>query len=509
MDGLPVHALRLKMIPSDRHLLLNARQALKRLSGPKLDEEGQSVLAAVDIVLNEMMLRRDPIALKDVCERGVDLTQEGLALAPVRGTLPVRLEMVEKSLGAASGTEAYDAAYADISTCLDDLVKVLSPLKGAASYLDRVVDWEAGVYAHRMTELLTPGEVAADPRERFTAETFADYLRKKFPSWTDLDVTAFRCIPGGFSKITIIADVTDSVNGPRSLVIRAEPPLKFMELEGADIRNEFPVIGLAFAAGIPVAEPLWLEEDLQPFGMRFIVSRKVDGRTYGTVKSADEPVPKSAVKDIAETLARLHAVDVTRYADKVNASHLKKWAALSSLPENTRAFIEYWRGQTVLSNIGVSPLVTRGLAWLSANVPPDEGRPVLIHGDIGLHNILIDKGRVTAFLDWEISRIGDPAEEMTNLLSGTGGAMDAAEVMDLYRSAGGSALSEYRLRYFDVYHCVKMAICALSSLRRVEDYPSANITFAVFGLRFMHYVVSKMNALIRLAEQARPPGTGS
>ena len=503
MDGLPVQALRVSMIPSDRHLLLNARQALKRLSGDKLDEEGRAILAAVDISLNEMMLRRDPAALKDVCERGAGLVEEGLALAPVRGTLAVRLDIITKSLGAASGTEAYEAVYAEISTCLDDLVKVLNPQKDAAPYLERVVDWEVGLYAHRMTELLAPGDIAADPRERFTAAAFANYLHAKFPSWTNLEVTAFRRIPGGFSKITIIADVTDRVNGARSLVIRAEPPLKFMELEGADIRNEFPVIGLAFAAGIPVAEPLWLEQDLGPFGMRFVVSRKVEGRTYGTVKSADEPVPKSAVKDIAETLARLHAVDVIRYADKVNASHLKKWAAISSLPGNTRAFIEYWRGQTVLSNIGVSPLITRGLAWLSANVPPDEGRPAFIHGDIGLHNILIDNGRVTAFLDWEISRIGDPAEEMTNLLSGTGGAMDAGEVMEWYRSAGGAALSAYRMRYFDVYHCVKMAICALSSLRRVEDYPSANITFAVFGLRFMHYVVSKMNALIREAESVR------
>ncbi|HKY92672.1 MAG TPA: phosphotransferase, partial [Nevskiaceae bacterium] len=44
-------------------------------------------------------------------------------------------------------------------------------------------------------------------------------------------------------------------------------------------------------------------------------------------------------------------------------------------------------------------------------LPP--GRPHrLVHGDIGFHNLMRRDGRLAAILDWELTHLGDPAEDL-------------------------------------------------------------------------------------------------
>ena len=51
----------------------------------------------------------------------------------------------------------------------------------------------------------------------------------------------------------------------------------------------------------------------------------------------------------------------------------------------------------------VSPSTVPGLAG--------DG-PVLVHGDFGPQNVLIDDGRITALVDWEFAHIGQPVEDL-------------------------------------------------------------------------------------------------
>lgn len=481
------------MIPSDTRLIGTARLAGQRVKALVTDPEAQSLIDGIDIVLNELVLRRDRAFFEDYLARGTALA--GIA-EPARTAL--------------DGAEL-DAAIEAVSIRLEQIAGELGgelggdPSAPAQDQLDRIVAWEGSLYAHRMKAADDDGRLA-DPRAAFTATALEVYLRQRQPGWANLKVARAAIVPGGFSKLTILLDTCDDLNGNQGLAIRAEPPLKFMELEGADIAKEFPVIQLVHAAGIPVAEPLWLEQDLTPFGMRFIVSRKVDGEIHGTVKEAGAALPEATGRAVAATLAALHQVGFARYPDLLAASHLGRWAALTDLADNTAAFIAYWRERARIHRIGPSPLVRRALDWLERNVPQDSkgDAPVLLHGDIGLHNMLIRDGKIAALLDWEISRIGDRAEELTNFLSATSAVIDRDDFLRWYREAGGQAVSEYRLRYFDVYHSVKMAICALAVLRRVEDHREAPIPLAVFGLQYLHYITSRMTALIRLAEEVRP-----
>jgi aminoglycoside phosphotransferase (APT) family kinase protein len=293
------------------------------------------------------------------------------------------------------------------------------------------------------------------------------------------------------------------INGYREFVARIEPPATFWDLEGLDVRKEFPVVQLAFRGGLPVAEPLWLEDDASKLGLRFFVSRRMPGTIYGTVKEMTTDIPEEIIAKLAEVLARMHNMPLDRDNSLIKASHLGKWLDHPSLAANTRAGAQEWGEQLISNHVEPSPLVRQALDWLIAFPPPNEGTCSLIHGDFGLQNILIEDGELKAILDWETARVGDAAEEFGHFFSGLGGRIDQDEFMRLYRAAGGREISEYQLRYFDVYDAVQRALACLVVLARLDNLDEPNVAWAVFGLQYVRHYASRIGPLIEAAEAAR------
>lgn len=497
------------MIPSDLRLLQTARRTVNELGRRALPADVTASLKAVDLALNELMLRQGREFYRTYCEQGRVLIEKGLTLeignAATRNRWIAALEQTAEGNSSALHRESLDAAIDQVTAVLNEVVSLCAGRSEAAvrAYLNEVTDWEVTLYAHRLENVGSGVSEVDDPMSRVTAAALQDYLRRKFPQQSSLEIKSFSRVPGGFSKATFLVELSASVKGTSSIAVRVEPVVKFMDLDGSDIADEFQVVSIAHEAGMTLPEPLWFEDDRTHFGLRFIVSRRMPGKNLGDVKGSQTALPDSVERDLASILARIHAVPLDAYRARIERCHLRRWYTFGSLNEATRAFVEYWYGQAEKSGIGASPLVTRGLSWLAQNVPSCAAAPVFLHGDVGLHNILVEDGKIAALLDWEVSRIGDPAEDLANLFTNTSGQIDRVRFLQHYRDAGGCDISEYRLRYFDVYHAVKMCIAALASLRRVEDFPGSSIGFAVFGLQYIHYTAAKLNELIALAEQAR------
>jgi len=175
---------------------------------------------------------------------------------------------------------------------------------------------------------------------------------------------------------------------------------------------------------------------------------------------------------------------------------------------NTREYLAYWKEQAHRMEIDISPLVSRGFNWLEANVPERAARTCLIHCDYGLHNILIDGDRVTALLDWEVSRAGDPAEDLSWFFSQSAGMVEPDDFLALYHEAGGQPVEEFNLRYFYVLRCVAMVVVCLHALRVIEERPAANINLALIGLQYVPHFAAQVAEGIRLAEQVHGSGRG-
>jgi aminoglycoside phosphotransferase (APT) family kinase protein len=231
-----------------------------------------------------------------------------------------------------------------------------------------------------------------------TQERLQAYLQERFPEERGLRVTGFRMLIGGLQKLTILFDLEDR-NGTQSLVLRGEQPDRFVMLDLGLIADEFDVVKLAFDAGLPVAEPLWVETDVSRLGRRFLVSRKVPGQNYGHATGV-HTMPRSVARAFVATLAQMHRIPLASFAGQIRRTRIAHWCDFPDLATNTLANVDYWRNLPATRAHGASPALGTLYAWLKKNPPRDDAPPCLIHCDYGPHNVLIEGEKVSGILDW-------------------------------------------------------------------------------------------------------------
>jgi aminoglycoside phosphotransferase (APT) family kinase protein len=65
------------------------------------------------------------------------------------------------------------------------------------------------------------------------------------------------------------------------------------------------------------------------------------------------------------------------------------------------------------------PTIRLGVEWLRRNPPSLPQRQTIVHADFRTGNLLVDDGRLSAVLDWELAHVGDPMEDLAYLCSRT------------------------------------------------------------------------------------------
>ncbi len=488
------------MLPDEKRLLGGARAALGKLAG-NADAGVKATLDAVDAVLADLLLRTDHEFYHVHYAEGLALAESGSALLGINNQLQ---PLKDKSLPANAVWPHIDA----LRQSLESMVRTLSgnAFKGkenVENWLKAIVDWENCFYSrHAKLAASTPKPAAAmaDPYTRVNLEA---YLRHKFPAWKNVAITDIRKLAGGFSKKTVLLEISDDVNGKQSLVIRAEQPPRFGFWDGDQVKNEFLVLQMVFEAGLPVAEPLWLETDKQFLGQHFLVSRKAEGQNVGSSIGATGNIPPAVLRDLIGHLVRIHNTRLDPADDRLQRSHLKPWAQHRTLTENTTAWVNHWLDCIKTKQLRASPLTVRMMEWLRNNVPVNDEPPSMLHGDFGLHNTLVNGEKVSCILDWEYLTFGDPAEDIALLAISLNGIMSKAEIMKIYEECGGRPISEYRQRYFDVIYAMKFIVPCENGLKLFQDNEETSIGLCQWGFLYPIAGVGTLNEKIALAEQAR------
>ena len=193
----------------------------------------------------------------------------------------------------------------------------------------------------------------------------------------------------------------------RSYVLRRKPPGKL--LPGAHaVDREYRVIEALGRQGFPVARALALCLDEAVIGTAFYVMEMVEGRivweaTFPAVPAEDRPLYFSAMN---EAIAKLHAID----PDEAGLGDYGK-------PGNYFARqIGRWSRQYAEDvEAGRVPAMDRLVEWLPLNIPADDARPSIIHGDFRCDNMIFHptEPRVLAVLDWELSTLGHPLADFS------------------------------------------------------------------------------------------------
>lgn len=494
------------MLPSNLRLLQGIRAVLDDVG--REQPAAQKQLASIGVAVNELMLRENREFFRAHYSGGRKLADRGARLAgdAVEPDLLTRLSELSPTLASNLHIEA-------MADELDRLSEVLGHIVGALARDERrqaavdgfrvaVVDWDNALKAYHAGPAEAASEAVAASPSRFRAEAVTDYLRERLPHWREDTTASVKVLTGGFSKTTVMVEVQPPAGDLSSLVIRAEPEVSLLFLDGAQVTNEYCVLKLAHAAGLPVPEPLWVETDTAAFGARFLVSRKAAGRNFGTAISVDESISDSLLQDLMRNLARIHNLRVDPTDENVRRSHLATWSRHRTVTEATSALVTLWRENT--DRLQLPPSASRSLLfkWLADNVPRSQDPPCLIHCDYGLHNVLIDNDRVAGILDWEGACISDPAEDFVWLADTLRGRASRAELMSLYVAAGGRPIPEDRLEYFEIFRTLKYAVVCPTSMQLFERHRSVHLAACQLGLVYPFFGSRDLNQHLAAADQA-------
>ena len=246
---------------SEQQLLYLIRNSINQANSTQSDVERQQLLGSANLLVNELLLRNQSAFYLHYYSTGRELLAEGISLATTLGLNTQDMESKKALLpDISSSSTTADLLLESVDTLWSlqsELVAVLPTTgnNGVQDFLEKLNQWEVEAYAYRET-------IAADPEMEliqeasYSKEAFAEYLKQKKPEWKNLQIHDFFQIGGGFSKVTLLMDLEDDVNGRHSLAVRAQPAMNTLELLTVDVANEFPVVQLAFDKGVTVAEPL-------------------------------------------------------------------------------------------------------------------------------------------------------------------------------------------------------------------------------------------------------------
>ncbi|MCR1784297.1 phosphotransferase family protein [Nocardioides carbamazepini] len=279
-----------------------------------------------------------------------------------------------------------------------------------------------------MTESL-PAEMAEMTLQRSSRD--ADDLRARLATWlsgvlpegAEPAVTVHDGIQtNGMSSETVLLGVTSTEDGARvtrEYVARVAPAAGdlpvFAEYRLTDQYDAMRLAGEL--AGVPVP-PVGLNEPTgDVLGTPFFLMERLDGAVppdvlpypFGDNWLFDASPEQQArlQRSTVDVLARLHGIPgaATTFAflDPALTGHEGATPLTRNLAK-TRAWYDY--AITTQEASPRSPLIERGLAWLAANLPAEEGDPVLVWGDSRIGNMMYRDFEPVAVLDWEMATLG-------------------------------------------------------------------------------------------------------
>jgi aminoglycoside phosphotransferase (APT) family kinase protein len=278
--------------------------------------------------------------------------------------------------------------------------------------------------------------------------------------------------PGGASRETWIFRATGPDGSSRRLVLRRDPtgaPSSGLRLEGL-------LLAAAGRAGVPVPDVLVVGDDFSELGPGSLIMAFLDGET----------IPRRILRD--EQLVDVRAGLAARCGEILAAIHRIPPHDIPGLPggdpvEQLRAIVDRL-GQP-------HPAFELAFRWLGDN-RPSRSAQVVVHGDFRNGNLIVGPDGVRAVLDWELSHLGDPLEDLGWLCVKAwrfgsplpvGGFGPVAQLVDAYEKASGTPVDLDVLHWWEVLGTLRWGvICIVQTLTHLSG-TVRSVELAAIGRR--------------------------
>jgi len=188
-------------------------------------------------------------------------------------------------------------------------------------------------------------------------------------------------------------------------VLRRQPPGELLKSAHA-VDREYRVIKALQNTDVPVARVNHLCEDRDIIGSMFYVMSFEEGRIFWnpSLLELNKQQRTDIFDEMNRVLCALHDVDV-------EVVGLGDYGRPGNYFERQ---IGRWTKQYKASETGLIAAMDQLIEWLPANIPADDGKISLIHGDYRLDNIIFHPTETgaLALLDWELSTLGHPYADL-------------------------------------------------------------------------------------------------
>lgn len=238
---------------------------------------------------------------------------------------------------------------------------------------------------------------AVRPAHRFDEARLADYLQDRLPDAAGpMTVQQF-----GYGQ----SNPTFLLRFPHvEYVLRKQPPGELLPSAHA-VDREYRVQAALAGTGVPVAKMMLYCDDRSVIGTPFYVMERKVGRVFTdtALPGVDPEERRPMYLSVAETLAKLHTVDV-------NAVGLADFGRPGNYYE--RQF-NRWSKNYLQTKTREIPEMDRLMEWLPRHMPAGD-ETAIVHGDYRIGNVMFHptEPRVIAVFDWELATLGHPLSDL-------------------------------------------------------------------------------------------------
>ena len=232
-------------------------------------------------------------------------------------------------------------------------------------------------------------------------------------SLEDVEITDLRRFTVGFSWITFGFTGAWRERGTRvgrKLILRIGPPIGIFAPYKAS--PEFRTLRALVGSGVPVPAVHWFSDEVEAFGAPFFICDFIAGEapipwTHDGGPAFDEPTRRELSEQFVSALAALHRF-------QWNGTEVAGIGGSTDVRRTAMQQVETWRANLARWSRSREPMLEWAAIWLRDHAPVAP-RISVVHGDFRIGNFLVEAGRITAILDWELVQLGDPVEDLGSI----------------------------------------------------------------------------------------------
>ncbi len=251
-------------------------------------------------------------------------------------------------------------------------------------------------------------------------------------------------------------------------------------LRGVPLATQADVIDLAVQSGVtaPIVRARLSPED--GLGEGFVMD-KAEGETlpHKILGNPDFAEAESNLTDqCAAELWSIHNIDPGSLTDS-----LEYYSPLDLIGLQKDKYDEIG---------GAIPIYEYTFHWLMQNAP-DSGARKLVHGDFRMGNLMIAPTGLSAVLDWELARLGDPVQDLAYLCTPSwrfghyekvAGGFDSAEAfLAAYARHSGEDVDPERFRFWLIYSTVWWGVACMVMGEIWRSHGDRSLERTVIGRR--------------------------